>query len=426
MSAMNLFVAFFSFALDMLGMFLIVNGREKAQESVDTWSRKKTVCVVAASLGVTFCVAFLRIYLIVCLVAEFFGILWQYGRRKEDHLRNFVCGIFSLAIMGVSELTVIFLYYTNDLTDLKFTGTVDFEVQLACSIAMALIQQMILFFQYTDKSFEAFRRILMYLLMIKEIGDMAWFYIGVEEGLFDHYIYGKILLVAGLILNYGVFYVIVFRIKERTEKSKRAEMNMNAYEYYLNMEEEHLQIRKMYHDMKNKLMIMEAGNEENPEHAGTSWDSMREKLDQAKQFYHTGCTALDILLFDGQMKAKARNITFDAVISEGCLDFMDKEDITVIFGNAIMNAIEACEKIEDGPRRINIKAGKNLNDVLIYVKNTVDSSGKKESLRSAKKDPIEHGIGMTSIQESAEKYGGYVSVIREEGSFQLAILFGRE
>ncbi len=426
MSVTGLFVAFFAFALDMLGMFLIVHGREKAQELVDSWNRKRTICEVALTLVVVFCVAFLRIYLIVCLVAEFFVILWQYGRRKEDHLSNFVYGTFSLAIMGLSELAVIFLYYINDLADLKLRGNIDLEVQLACSIAMAFTQQMILFFQYTDRSFEAFRRILMYLLVVKEVGDMAWFYIGVKEGLFDQYLFGKILLVAALIINYGFFYVIVFRIKERTEKSRRAEMNMNAYEYYLNMEEEHLQIRKLYHDMKNKLMIMETENKEKSGNAGNTWDSMKEKLGQAKQFYHTGCTSLDILLFDGQMKAKARNITFDAVISEGCLDFMDKDDITVIFGNAIMNAIEACEKIEDGPRRINIKAGKNLNDVLIYVKNTVDSSGKKESLRSAKKDPIEHGIGMTSIQESAEKYGGYVSVLQEEGSFQLAILFGRE
>ncbi len=426
MSVTNLCVAFFAFALDMLGMFLIVHGREDAQELVDTWDRKRTICVMAISLGVTLCVAYLRIYLIVCLVTEFFCILWWYGRHGKDHLRNFIYGTFSLAILGVSELAVIFLYYINDLSDLKLRGSVGFEVQLACSLAMALMQQMILFFQYTDKSFEAFRRILMYLLVCKEFGDMAWFYIGVKEGLFDQYLFGKILLVSGLIINYGVFYVIVFRIKERTEKSRRAEINMNAYEYYLNMEEEHLQIRRMYHDMKNKLMIMETKNEEKPEHAGNAWNSMKEKLDQAKQFYHTGCIALDMLLFDGQMKAKARNITFDAVISEGCLNFMNTEDITVIFGNAIMNAIEACEKIEDGPRRINIKAGKNLNDVLIYVKNTVNIGGQKESLKSVKKNPIEHGIGMTSIQESAEKYGGYVSVIREEGSFQLAILFGRE
>ena len=36
-----------------------------------------------------------------------------------------------------------------------------------------------------------------------------------------------------------------------------------------------------------------------------------------------------------------------------------------------------------------------------------------------------HGIGLTSIQEAVEKYNGYVSIIEEDGTFQLAILFGK-
>lgn len=426
MSLMNLLIAYFSFGLNMLGVFLVVNGREKAQEIIESWNRRKTICVQALVLVVTLSVAFLHIYLIVCLVAEFFVILWQYGRRKEEHLANFIHGTFCLAILGLTELTVIFLYYVQDYANLQLSGKISFEVQLGCSVAMAFAQQMMIFFRYMDKSFEAFRRILMYLLVGEEACGMAWFYIGVGEGLFDSYIYGKVLLLSEIAINYGFLYVVVFRIKEQTEKSRRSEMNMNAYEYYLNMEEEHLQIRKMYHDMKNKLMIMETGDKVQWESKSDSWSSLKNKIEQANQFYHTGLTSLDMLLFDGQLKAKARNISFDAVISEGCLNFMEEEDVTVIFSNAIMNAIEACEKIQDGQRCINIKAGKNLNDTLIYVKNTVKTGEKKGNLNTSKNNPTEHGIGMTSIQESAEKYGGYVSVTQEEGSFQLAILFGRE
>ena len=426
MSLINLLIAFFSFGLNMLGVFLIVNGREKAQEIIENWKAKKTLYVLALVLAVTLSVAFLHVYLIVCLVAEFFAILWQYGRRKEDHLANFIHGTFSLAVLGATELLVIFLCYILNYVDLQASGKITFEIQLGCSVAMAFAQQMMIFFRYMDKSFEAFRRVLMYLLVGKEVCGMAWFYIGLGEGLFDTYVYGKILLLLEIAINYGFLYIIVFRIKERTEKSRRSEMNMNAYEYYLNMEEEHLQIRKMYHDMKNKLMIMESEGPRQQEPKTDSWNSMKEKLNQANKFYHTGMTSLDMLLFDGQLKAKARDISFDAVISEGCLNFMEEEDVAIIFSNALMNAIEACEKIDKGSRRINIKAGKNLNDILIYVKNTVEACEKKGSLSTTKKNPIEHGIGMTSIQECAEKYGGYVSVIQEEGTFQLAILFGRE
>lgn len=80
----------------------------------------------------------------------------------------------------------------------------------------------------------------------------------------------------------------------------------------------------------------------------------------------------------------------------------------------------------EGPRWIKLKAGKNLDDTLIYVQNAVAPTREKRSLRTGKKDKHLHGIGMTSIQECAEKYKGYVSIIEEKDTFQLAILFGGE
>lgn len=106
---------------------------------------------------------------------------------------------------------------------------------------------------------------------------------------------------------------------------------------------------------------------------------------------------------------------------------MKEEDINIIFNNAIVNALEACEKIPDeGLKSIKIKAGKNLDDTLIYVKNTVNKKQGKGSLHTHKKNKKLHGIGMTSIQESVEKYKGYISIIEEEDTFQLAILFTGE
>ena len=72
-----------------------------------------------------------------------------------------------------------------------------------------------------------------------------------------------------------------------------------------------------------------------------------------------------------------------------------------------------------------IKAGKNLDDILIYVKNTVSRERERGKLSTSKKNQIMHGIGLTSIQEAVEKYNGYVSIIEEDGTFQLAILFGK-
>lgn len=204
-------------------------------------------------------------------------------------------------------------------------------------------------------------------------------------------------------------------------RKKREDIHVNAYEYYLNMEEEHRRIRKMYHDMKNQLMILEGDKDVFKKEYSRE---VLKKLETMNQFYHTGLPFLDSLLFNAKRKAEERGIVFDVVISEGCLSFMKEDDVNVIFSNAILNAIEACEKIQGKPKRIQIKAGKNLEDTLLYFKNTVAKERKKGSFTTNKQNKKMHGIGLTSIQEVVEKYNGYVSIVEENGSFQLAILFG--
>ena len=230
-----------------------------------------------------------------------------------------------------------------------------------------------------------------------------------------------VLFIAEIFIDYHAFCIMVLRLEERYKQDRRADIHANAYEYYLNMEEEHLRIRKMYHEMKNQLMIMQEGEVYTDEEHLKYGKILQDRLEKMNHFYHTGIPSLDILLFDGKKKAEARGIEFEAVVEEGCLFFMDKEDVNVLFSNAIINAIEACEKIRTGPKQIRIKAGKNLDDILIYVKNTVSQDREKGKLSTSKKNRSMHGIGLTSIREAVEKYGGYVSIIEENGTFQLAI-----
>lgn len=423
---MNLIVAFLTFAFNAVGMFLLVSNSETIAAAVDGVNTRAKIYSFLWILVSVISIAYGGMYFIVWIVLEYMAILCWYGRHKKDHLENVIRGILALVVMSVTELSIILLYYHNDIVNLKYSGKVDFETQIACSVGTALIQQHAIIFRYIRQTGKGSRKALMYILEVKETADIAWFYICAATGFLNQSCITIGLFAIEIMFNYAFFFVLAFRIEERTERDKRAQINSNAYEYYLNMEEEHLQIRKMYHEMKNQLMIMENGGEDQNGHKSDYSHTAQKKLEDLNHFYHTGQPSLDMLLFDGEMKAKARNIEFDAVVSEGCLDFMNKEDINMIFGNAIINAIEACEKIKEGPRQIRIKAGKNLNDTLVYVKNTVSHEREKGSLSTKKKNRIEHGIGLTSIQECAEKYGGYVSIIEEEGTFQLAILFGKE
>lgn len=424
---MKLVIAFFACAFNIYSLLFLMSDTEKITDIIGKMNRKAKVSSVVAILIIAVSVVWIRIYLIIWLLVEYMAILWWYGSHKKDHLKNVMFGVSGIMAMIVTELTIIFLYYYMGIENLEYTGKINYEIQMACYFGMALVQYLLIISREIRKIGPGYRRTLMNTLAAKATGDLIWLYMCIGTCAFKkNYIVLSVLFIAEILINYYAFCIMVLKIDERSVQDKRADIHANAYEYYLHMEEEHLQIRKMYHEMKNHLMIMEEEeNDHSGKNAGYS-QAVREKLESIDQFYHTGQKGLDMLLYDGKMKAQARNIEFDAVISEGCLNFMSEEDINVIFSNAIINAIEACEKIKDGPRKIKIKAGKNLDDTLIYIKNTVSREREKGSLSTKKKNRIMHGIGLTSIQECVEKYGGYVSIIDEDTTFQLAILFGKE
>lgn len=329
-------------------------------------------------------------------------------------------GMISILLVLLTELAISASLYYRGASSLD-RG----QIEVIGYIATATTQYFLIVYQEMRKIESGFRKMLLVALEVKAVENMTWLEISIWGLLFEKsYLGMAFLFVGAIIVCYVVFFIVLLKVMERSEMEKRADIHINTYEYYLYMEEEHLRIRKMYHDMKNQMMILQDENHKNSEADDQRIQNLSEELDTLKQFYHTGINSLDILLFDGKIKAEAKGIQFEAVISEGCLSFMKEEDINVIFSNAIINAIEACDKITEGSKYIKIKAGKNLDDVMIYVKNTVGRERTKGSLHTDKKNKALHGIGMASIQECAEKYHGYVSVIEEEDTFQLAILFG--
>ena len=410
---MNLILAFFACEFNIYGLLFYMSDTRKITDILKKMNRKARIFSALTILGVAVGAMQLEICLFAFLALEYVGVLLNCRKEKKECLQPALRGVVAIIISILVELSIIFLYYYWGIENLEYTGKINAEIKLASYIAMALAQCILIMFREMCKMTAGYRLALMATLAAKTVADLIWLY--------ACHVLIPVLFIAEIFIDYHAFCIMVLRLEERYKQDRRADIHANAYEYYLNMEEEHLRIRKMYHEMKNQLMIMQEGEVYTDEEHLKYGKILQDRLEKMNHFYHTGIPSLDILLFDGKKKAEARGIEFEAVVEEGCLFFMDKEDVNVLFSNAIINAIEACEKIRTGPKQIRIKAGKNLDDILIYVKNTVSQDREKGKLSTSKKNRSMHGIGLTSIREAVEKYGGYVSIIEENGTFQLAI-----
>ncbi|MDR2712099.1 MAG: ATP-binding protein, partial [Clostridiales bacterium] len=94
-------------------------------------------------------------------------------------------------------------------------------------------------------------------------------------------------------------------------------------------------------------------------------------------------------------------------------------DLCVILGNALDNALEACEKIKKAheKRWISAEAYAENNFFFLSIRNSMqgDAPIKGNAIATTKSDKASHGFGLHSIQTTVKRYGGEME-LRSDGS----------
>lgn len=139
----------------------------------------------------------------------------------------------------------------------------------------------------------------------------------------------------------------------------------------------------------------------------------------------TGNEALDTILTEKRLLCESRMITLTCVADGSALGFMAAADIYALFGNALDNAIEAVTALDDQAKRsITLVARQAMGCASIHIENYCgDTPTFVDGLpQTSKKDHSVHGIGVRSMRQTAERYGGTFSASADDGTFRLDIM----
>ena len=100
-------------------------------------------------------------------------------------------------------------------------------------------------------------------------------------------------------------------------------------------------------------------------------------------------------------------------------------DISILVGNLLDNAIEACEQIQDGMRWVLFKLKKRQHSLFIEISNSLGTVPriKDGELLTSKKDKRLHGYGLKSVKRIVQKYDGVFSFSVEADVFKVKISF---
>lgn len=216
-----------------------------------------------------------------------------------------------------------------------------------------------------------------------------------------------------LVLQYFVYNFAQVKAEKETQR-RLAEEERKQYEISkTNMELLNIKC----HDVKQRL------------ESGRLADGERESLAELIGIYDetvkTGLEGLDVILNEKAVQCRRQGIKFTFLGDGACLAFMNAMDVYSLFGNALSNAVEAVEKVDDPEKKtISITIEKKGDLVLVNVVNWFSGGFRRENglpVTTKKSEIGFHGYGMKSIRNVAQKYRGDIAITTDGGVFGLSV-----
>jgi signal transduction histidine kinase len=237
------------------------------------------------------------------------------------------------------------------------------------------------------------------------------------------------LILVTVIVTIGLNLFIAY-LFEYISKSNELENQLNLfqqqaniqYNYYNNLEKEYQQMRKLRHDIRNHLQMLEKLYQSNEKQMADQYaKNIYEMMDTLKQKKYCDNTMLNIIMNDKNKIAELNQIQFDCNIGNIKVDFIAPIDLTTIFANLLDNAIEGCKKI-DGNRFIKLMAEPFHDFININISNSFSGDAIKKGDRYLSTKAAHDGIGIPNVIQNVEKYGGNLMIHTDQSVFTVNIV----
>ncbi len=220
------------------------------------------------------------------------------------------------------------------------------------------------------------------------------------------------------------YHVQLHALNTRLEMANLQNMLQMQYNSYRISEDSIALINQKYHDLKHHIHLLRAqvSTGEKLEYL----DQMEREISAYETQNKTGNRVLDAILTAKSLQCQREGISLTCVAEGEALDFMRPMDVSALFGNALDNAMESVKKLSDREKRlIHLSVARQKGFLRIRVENCYEGELRLEAgmPASTKQDPRYHGFGLKSIQSTAAKYGGSMTIASKDGWFELRILF---
>lgn len=220
-----------------------------------------------------------------------------------------------------------------------------------------------------------------------------------------------------LYINIIAFYLfdnIIIQVDDNNQYKSREKILKLQQEQYKVVIDGYEQVKKVRHDMIGHLIsldgyIMKEQNKTALEYI----HKLSNELDLKKRGVISGHVVVDAIINNRKVIIEKNDIVFKTDIIIPTDMSIDDMDLSILLGNIVNNAIEACLRIQGTTRKkeISLKMKCRNDSMLVEAKNTYDIStirkrnGKYISSKLHREEN-QLGMGLSNIEEIVEKYNG--------------------
>lgn len=232
-----------------------------------------------------------------------------------------------------------------------------------------------------------------------------------------------VLLLILMLFNYGTIFTALYRqfLLYRRQQSERVLIEQkNTLEARLSNQQ---QIRKMKHDMKGYTATLSGllANRQ-IEEAQTYLKGVEAQMDTLiGQFSANPYINAVFVHYAGKLEEMGAEFRNDIQIGDEGLPYME---LCQILSNGLENACDALRGLEEEKRKVSVQMKYNRSYLLMRIKNRCrdDLHVRPGTMPATDKEGQDHGFGLVTISEAAERLDGEISCYTENGNFILDVM----
>lgn len=385
-------------------------------------------------LGIIFCRFFLNenlyvkyiIYTILLSFIIYISLVFEESISKKIFTMLTIWLFSNVILIICSHIINLFNFKNINLYEFPFSA-------LRILIQLVFIPIIYLYFRKTYKemlrlvtnkvmNIISFYCIIIYLFLIQRYELYSFNSMSVYE------MFNSLLFVIIIILSYIIIFIAIWYTSKNMELKYKFKIMDTQIELqkqnYINLNKSLKEYYAFKHEMRHQLLAIKSMlDAENYVAVSEYFD----KLNGNEVFQNLGMLCenftIDSILKHYINIARRYNIDFKVNVNMPQDINMDNLDLSIVIGNCVENAIEACNNIVDKRRKfIKLKVEIIGYQLVIKITNSFNGQIKKEdNIIKTNKTGNGHGVGLYNVRKIAKKYNGYFNVTYNDNEFEVCI-----